>query len=330
MHSSNWFRELTLVVCVGFGLTSGNLAYPQSVESFPSKPLKMVIPFPPGGGTDIIGRAVAAKLQEVWGQPVVVDNQAGANGTIGLTMGMKAAPDGYTITFISTATSINPHIYPSLRYDLLRDFTPVTQLTTQPYVLVVHPSLPVRNMKELIALAKAKPGTLNYGSSGIGGTSHLAGVMLEALGGIKLTHVPYKGGNPAMQDVLAGNIQMLFSSILQSQTFIKEGRLKPLAVTSLKRAPAMPDLPTIAESGVAGVEVAGWFGLALPAKTPRAIVNMWSRESSRIMQSPDMMSKLNADGSQAVGNSPEEFASLIQSETVKWGKIVKDAKISVE
>jgi len=305
-------------------------AMAQAVDGFPSRPMRMIIPFPPGGGTDIIGRIVAGKVQEAWGQAVVVDNQAGANGTIGLTTGMKAAPDGHTLTLISTATSINPHIYPNLRYDLLRDFLPLSQLTTQPYLLVIHPSVPARSIQDLLGVARAKPGQLNFGSSGVGGTSHMAGELLASLAGIKLTHVPYKGGNPAMQDVVAGNIQMLFSTMLQAQSFIKDARLRPLGVSSARRHPAMSDLPTIAEAGVPGFEVAGWFGLALPAKTPDPVVARWSGELMRVMRLPEVAKRIAADGSQAVGGTPEEFRTLIRSEIVKWGKIVKEAGIRAD
>ncbi len=316
------------VLAIAMALPQAAMA--QAVDGFPSRPMKMIIPFPPGGGTDIIGRTVASKVQEAWGQAVVVDNQAGANGTIGLTMGMKAAPDGYTLTLISTATSINPHIYPNLRYDLLRDFLPLSQLTTQPYLLVIHPSVPARSIQDLLGVARARPGQLNFGSSGVGGTSHMAGELLASLAGIKLTHVPYKGGNPAMQDVVAGNIQMLFSTMLQAQSFIKDGRLRPLGVSGARRHPAMADLPTIAEAGVPGFEVAGWFGLALPVRTPDPVVARWSAELTRVMRLPEVASRIAADGSQAVGGTPEEFRTLIRSEIVKWGKIVKEAGIRAD
>jgi len=314
-----------LACCIAY-----STAWAQPADNFPVKPIRIIIPFPPGGGTDSIGRAVAAKLQEAWGQPVLVDNQAGANGTIGLTMGMKAAPDGYTLTFISTGTSINPHIYPNLTYNLLRDFMPLTQLSTQPYLLVVHPSLPVKSVKELIALAKAQPGMLNYGSSGLGGTSHLACVMLESISGTRMTHVPYKGSNPALQDLLAGNIQVLFSTLLQSQAFVRTGRLRAIAISSKTRSPTTPELPTVSEAGAPGFEVAGWFGLALPARTPQPILARLHREIARIMHLPDIGQKLAADGSQAVGSTPEDFTALIKVEIAKWGKIVKEARIKIE
>jgi len=302
----------------------------QSADSFPGRPIRMIIPFAPGGGTDITGRTVAVKLQEAWGQPVVAENQAGANGTIGISQGARAPADGHTLTLISSSSLINVHILKSVPYDLLRDFAPLSQLTAQPYALVVHPSVPAKNVKELLAYAKANPGKLNYGSSGIGGTSHLSGALLASLAGIELTHVPYKGGNPAMQDVIAGNIQMLFSTLLQSQSFLREGRLRALAVSTAKRTPAAPDLPTLAEAGVPGYEVAPWYGLILPAKTPVPIITKLNREIAKAMKMPDVVKKMSSDGSQPVGGTPEEFGALLKTESVKWAKIVKDNNIKAD
>ena len=299
-------------------------------SDYPSKPIKVIIPFAPGGGTDITGRTVATKLAEAWSVPVLAENQAGANGTIGINMGSRAAPDGHTITLISTSTAINVHIYPKLNYDLLRDFTALSQLTSQPYLLVVHPSVQAKNIRELIALAKAKPGALNYGSSGIGGTSHLSGALLSTMAGVQMTHVPYKGGNPAMLDVVAGNIHMLFSTLLQSQSFLKDGRLRAIAISTAARSPAAPDVPTIAESGVPGYEVAPWYGLLLPARTPDPIIGKLSKEVMRIMRLPDVAPRMAADGSVAVGSTPEQFSALLKVETAKWGKVVKEAGITAE
>lgn len=317
-----------LVISCAFAASAGALA--QGADNFPSRQIRMIIPFAPGGGTDITGRTVAAKLQEAWGQPVIAENQAGANGTIGISQGARAPADGYTLTLISSSSLINVHILSSVPYDLLRDFAPLSQLTAQPYALVVHPSVPAKNVKELLAYAKANPGKLNYGSSGIGGTSHLSGALLASLAGIELTHVPYKGGNPAMQDVIAGNIQMLFSTLLQSQSFLKEGRLRALAVSTAKRTPAAPDLPTLAEAGVPGYEVAPWYGLILPAKTPTPIVTKLNREIAKAMKMPDVVKKMSSDGSQPVGGTPEEFGALLKTESVKWAKIVKDANIKAD
>ena len=305
-------------------------ALAQNADNFPNKPMRMIIPFAPGGGTDITGRTVAAELQKTWGQPVVADNQSGANGTIGINMGAKAPADGYTMTLISSSSVINSHILTSVPYDLLRDFTPLSQLTAQPYALVVYPSIPAKNVKELIAFAKANPGKLNYGSSGVGGTSHLAGALFGSLAGIDITHVPYKGGNPAMLDVLAGNIQMLYSTLLQSQAYLKSGKLRALAVSTAQRSPAAPDIPTMAEAGVPGYEVAPWYGLILPTKISQPIVGKLSKEVIRIMRSAEVAPKLAAEGSQAVGSTPEQFAVYLKAEDAKWAKIVREQNIKAD
>jgi len=309
------------------GLLNSSPAVGQGIDAFPNKPMKLIIPFAPGGGTDIVGRTVALKLQEAWGFPVIADNQAGASGLIGINLGMKASPDGHTMTFVTAGIAVNPQINPDLRYDLLRDFAALSQLTSQPLVLVVNPSFQARTVKEIIALAKASPGTLNYGSSGVGGTAHLASELFASLAGIKMTHVPYKGGNPAMQDVVAGNTQMIFSSIAQAQSLLKAGRLRSIAVTTSRRAAVLPDLPTIAEAGVPGYEVAGWWGLVLPNKVPESSITKLNRELARIVHLPDVAEKFAADGSQAVGGTAEEFRVLIKTEITKWGKIVKEAGI---
>ena len=331
MSSKPFSLRLCALALTALGVwgTSSSV-FAQGVDNFPSKPIRLIIPFAPGGGTDITGRTVAAKLQEAFGQTVLAENQAGANGTIGINMGARAPADGYTLTLISSSSLINVHILPKIPYDLLRDFAPLSQLTAQPYALVVHPSVPAKNVKELIAYAKANPGKLNYGSSGIGGTSHLSGALLASLAGVQLTHVPYKGGNPAMQDVIAGNIQMLFSTLLQSQVFLKDGRLRALAVSTAKRSPAAPDLPTIAEAGVPGYEVAPWYGLIVPAKTPVPIITTLNREVVKAMRLPDVVKRMSSDGSQPVGSTPEEFGALLKTEFVKWGKIVKDNNIRME
>lgn len=299
-------------------------------QNYPTKPIRLIVPFAPGGGTDITARAIALKLTEAWGQTVVPDNRTGANGTIGVDIAAKSAPDGYTLTMISSSHSVNVSLYKKLPYDLIRDLSPITQATTQPYALVVHPSVPAKSVKELIALAKAKPGTLNYGSSGNGGLSHLSGALFSSLAGINITHIPYKGGAPAMTDVIAGQIQMLFSTILQSHAHIKAGRLRPLAVTTVKRSAAAPELPTMREAGVPGYEVAGWYGILAPAKTPQPIITKLNQEIVRILHTDELKDRLSADGSEPVGNTPEQFGAHIKSEVAKWSKVVKEAGIRAE
>jgi tripartite-type tricarboxylate transporter receptor subunit TctC len=303
---------------------------PAAAQDYPTKPIRLIVPFAPSGGTDLTARAIAAKLTESWGQTVVADNRPGANGTIAVELAVKSAPDGYTLTMISSSHSVNSTLYPKLPYDLVRDLAPITQATSQPYALVVHPSVPAKSVKELIALAKAKPGGLNYGSSGTGGFSHLAGALLASSAGIELVHVPYKGGAPALTDVISGQIQMLFSTLLQSQAQIKAGRLRALAVTTAKRTPAAPELPTMIEAGVPGYVVTGWYGILAPAKTPAPIIAKLNGEIVRILHLPEVKERLAADGSEPVGNTPQEFGAHIASEIAKWRKVVQAAGIKVD
>jgi len=298
---------------------------------FPSRAIRLVVPFAPGGGTDIVARTVAQKLTDAWKQPVVVDNRAGGNGTIGANLVAKSAPDGYTLSMITASHSVNVTLQGSKHpYDLVKDFAPVSQVTRQPYVLVVNPKLPVTSVNDLVALAKAKPGTLNYGSSGVGGTSHLAGALLCSLAGIRMTHVPYRGGEPAMADVAAGQIDMLFSTLLQSHGLIEAGRLRPLAVTTATRSAALPNLPTMQEAGVPRYEVSPWYGIVAPGGTPSAIVEKLSREIARIVHLPDVVQKMAVDGSEPVGSSPAQFAVHIKSEVEKWRDLIHEAGIRTE
>jgi len=305
-------------------------AHAETAQAYPSKPIRLIVPFAPGGGTDITARAIAQKLTERWGQQVVVDNRPGANGTIGLDLAAHAPADGYTLTMISASHSVNVSLFRKLPYDLIQDFAPVTQATSQPYALVVHPSVPAKSVQDLVALARAKPGALNYGSSGSGGFSHLSGALFASLARINITHIPYKGGNPALTDVIAGQIQMLFSTLLQSDAHIRSGRLRALAVTTTKRSPAAPDVPTMQEAGVAGYEVSGWYGMLAPGKTPRPVVARLNQEVTGILQMPEIKARLSGDGSEPVGSTSEAFAAHIKSEIAKWAKVVKEAGIRVE
>lgn len=325
MRNTHIALSLALLAASG-----ANAAEPGPAGDYPSKPIRLIVPFAPGGGTDITARGIAAKLGEAWGQTVVADNRAGANGTIGVDIATKSPPDGYTLTMISSSHSVNVSLYKKLSYDLVKDLSPITQATTQPYALVVHPSVAAKTVKELVALAKAKPGTLNYGSSGNGGLSHLSGALLSSLAGIQITHIPYKGGAPAMTDVIAGQIQMLFSTILQSQAHLKAGRLRALAVTTAKRSAGAPELPTMQEAGIAGYEVAGWYGVLAPANTPQPIIMKLNREIVRILQTQEMKDRLAADGSEAVGSTPAQFHAHIKAEIGKWSKVVREANIRGE
>jgi len=333
----NIFRETSMKLSffiggtiAAFAISGIAAAQDKAVADYPSKPIRMIVPFAPGGGTDITARTIAQKLTERWGQQVITDNRPGANGTIGADLIAKAAPDGYIFGMISSSHSVNPSLMKKLSYDLVQDLAPITQATTQPYALVVHPSLPAKSMKELIALARARPGALNYGSSGTGGLSHLSGALLGSLAKIDIVHIPYKGGNPAMIDVIAGQIQMLYSTLLQAQTHIKSGKLRALGVTTAARSPAAPQLPTMQEAGIAGYEVAGWYGVVAPAKMPPAIVAKLNQEIVRILQSPDVKERMSADGSEPVGSTPEQFGTHIKNEVAKWRKLIQETGIRAE
>lgn len=292
-------------------------------QNYPTKPIRLIVPFAPGGGTDITARSIALKLGESWKQQVIVDNRPGANGTIGVDLAAKAAPDGYTLTMISSSHAVNVSLLKTVPYDLLKDLTPVTQATRQPYSLVVHPSLPVKSVKQLVALAKSRPGALNFGSSGAGGLSHLAGSLFAALANVNIVHIPYKGGNPAMIDVIAGQIQLLFSTLLQAGPHVKSGKLRALAVTTAKRWPGTPELPTMMEAGVAGYEVTQWYGVLAPARVPPEIVARLNNEIARILHEPEVVKRLAADGAEAVSNTPVEFGAHVRSEVAKYAKIIQ-------
>lgn len=305
--------------------TFGPRAFAQRQSGdYPNRPIRLLCPFAPAGGVDITARSIAQKLSESWGQPVVVENRPGANGMIAVDIAAKSAPDGYTLTMISSSHSVNVTLQGHQPYDLEHDLVPITQATTQPYVLVVNPTLPVHTVADIVAMAKAQPGMLTYGSSGIGGFSHLAGAMFGSLAGIKLTHVPYKGGALAMADVIGGQVNMLFSTILQSHGHILAGRLRPIAVSTPKRAPALPEIPTMEESGVKGYEMAGWYGVLAPRGTPQPIVDKLNQEIVRILHLPETRARLAADGSEPVGSSPEAFGAHIHKEIVRWRKLIQE------
>ena len=323
--SSSLLLGPAAAMAFALALSSGGHA-----QAYPAKPIRLIIPFAPGGGTDITGRAIAQKLGETFGQTVLVDNRPGANGTIAVETAVKSPADGYTLTMITGSHAVNSTLYPKLSYDLVRDLAPITQATSQPYALIIHPSVPAQSLKELIALARSRPGAINYGSSGTGGFSQLAGAMLASQAGIQITHVPYRGGSPAMTDVIGGQIQMLFSTILQSHTHIRAGRLRALAVTTQKRSRGLPEVPTMVEAGLANYVVAGWYGVLAPAQTPRPVIDRLNREIVRILQLPDVVERLAADGSEPVGSTPEAFGAHIRAEIARWRQVIQDAGIKAE
>ncbi|HYH43847.1 MAG TPA: tripartite tricarboxylate transporter substrate binding protein [Burkholderiales bacterium] len=299
-------------------------------QEFPTKPVRIIVPSSPGGGTDILARPLAAQLTERWRQQVIVDNRPGAGQMIGIALVAKAPPDGYTLVMASTPLAINTVLYKKVPYDPIRDFAPITQVAAMPNLLVTHPSLPVRNVKQLIALAKSRPGELAYASSGIGTGPHLSMELFNYMAGIKLQHVPYKGTGPALTDTISGHVQLLMSTLLPPLPHLKTGRMRALAVTSVKRVPSLPDVPTVTESGVPGYEMIGWYGIVAPVGTPPAIVTKLHTDIAAVLLAPETRERLAAEGGEAVASKPEEFGAFIKSEIEKFGKVVKAAKIPMQ
>ncbi len=299
-------------------------------QSYPSKPIRFVVPFAPGGGSDTHARIVAQKMTELFGQPVVVDNRAGAGTLIGTEVAAKAAPDGYTIFIVTIAHPVNAAIHAKLPFDPVKDFAPISWMTSGPLVLAVHPSLTAGSVKELVAMAKAKPGQLHYSSGGIGTSNHLAGELFKSMARIDITHIPYKGGAPGMTAVLSNEVAMTFGNILATPPLMKSGRLRGLAVTGLKRSPALPELPTMDEAGVAGYEVGNWYGLVTRAGTPQAAISRLHDAVIKILKMPDVNEKLSTQGLEIVGSTPKELGDHIVREIKKWGGIVRAAGIKPE
>ena len=315
-------------LCVSIALAPSALA--QNTAHYPNKPIRLIIPFAPGGGTDIIGRLIGLDLTENLGQPVVIDNRGGSGGIVGTHLVAKADPDGYTVGLCSLGFAYAPALYAKLPYDSEKDLTPITQVATQPFVYTAHPSLGVNNMKELIALAKAKPGFIRYGSGGAGGASHLGTELLRNITGIELVHVPYKGTGPALSAAIGGEIQLQLIGMSSVVPHLKSGRLKLLAVSGAKRSPAAPDIPTVIESGIPGYVFDVWYGMLLPGRTPAAIVNKLNTEMNRALKNPSVAQRFAAAGLDVAGSSPEEFRKQIREEIVKWRKVVAAANIKVE
>ncbi len=312
-------KTLTTMTLITAALAYGSLA---QAADYPTKPIRMLVGFAPGGGTDTTARPIAAKLGDVLGQQVIVDNRPGAAGNIATEITANAAPDGYTILMATIASlAINPSLYSKLPFDPERDLAPVIQAVDSTNILSLHPSVPASSVKELIALAKQKP--LNYGSSGVGGTGHLAGELFNVMADTKMSHVPYKGGGPAMIDLVAGNIQLVFATAASAIPQIKAGRIKGLAVTTAKRSGLVPDLPTISEAGLKGFEANNWYGIVVPAKTPRPIINRLNAEVGKILNLPDVKQFLFNQGLDVAPGTPEAFGAYIKSERAKWAKVVK-------
>jgi tripartite-type tricarboxylate transporter receptor subunit TctC len=299
-------------------------------QKYPDKPVRMIIPFAPGGGTDVLARFLSTKLSEGLGVGLVIENRGGAGGTLGTEVAARSAPDGYTVLFTSASHSFNASLYSKLSYDSLKDFAPVTLVALVPHLLVVHPSLPVKDVKELVSLARRRPGEVFYGSGGSGSSVHLAAVLFTTTAKVEMTHVPYKGGGPAMIGVMAGEASVMFPTMQSALPHVKSGRLRALAISTATRSPAVPDLPTVAESGVPGYDATGWYGMLAPAGTPQAAINRLHAETVKILTAPDFKARLAAEGAVAVGNTPAQFDKFIRDETAKWAKIIRDLKLKVD
>ncbi len=324
----NKIKYLSCILVCASGLVT---ALPSFAQGFPAKPIRWILPYPPGGGSDTIARPVARKLSENVGQQVIVDNRGGAGGNIGMETAARAAPDGYTIVMGLTAQlAVNPALYQKIPYDPIRDFEPITLLANGAYVLAAHPSLPVKTMKDVIMIARKRPGEILYASSGNGSGAHLASELLNNMTGIKLKHVPYKGGGPALVDTISGQTQLLFATPIASSGHLKAGRLRAIAVSTTKRVNSMPDVPTIAESGVPGFDAGVWYGMLAPKGTPRDIITRLNEEFRKVLGDPDIRNFLTKSAVEPDGGTPEELGKYMRSELAKWAKVVKAAKIRLD
>ncbi len=307
------------------------VAAPAAAQSFPNRPVKLVVPFPPGGPLDTVGRTIAQKLTEAWGQSVVVENKPGAGGNIGADAVAKSPPDGYTVVMGALSThAVNPSLYPKMPYDAVKDFAPITLVAITPNVLVVNPALPVNSVQDLVAYARANPGKLNFGSGSNGSAGHLAGELFKVDTGTDIVHIPFKGGAPATQALLAGETQFMFDNLANAMPQVKAGKLKALAVTTAQRSKLAPELPTMAEAGVPGFDITTWFGLLAPAGTPPDVIAKWNADVVKILNSPDMRERLTAAGAEPAPMTPPEFAAFIQRELARYARIVKASGAKVD
>lgn len=335
MHSIRFSSRRRLLAAAGVALSLVLPTFAQAqaqtqTQTYPAKPIRLVVPYPPGGPTDIVARLVAQKLSEQMGQPVVIDNRPGAGGNPGAEMVARSAPDGYTLVVATTAHAINPSLFKNLGYSLSKDFAPISQLTSGPLVIVANPGLPANNVAELIALAKSKPGELNFASSGNGQSTHLSAELFASMAGVKMNHIPYKGSAPALTDTMGGQTQLMFDTMLSAMPHVKAGKLKALAVTSSTRSPVAPDVPTVAESGLPGYEAIAWNGLLAPAGTPPDVVARLNAELKKVLASPDVKDKFEAQGFAASWNTPADFSRFMTAEVEKWGKVVKISGAKVD
>ncbi len=322
---SNLLSRLAKAAIVLLSLSSGALA-----DDYPSKPVRLIIPFPPGGSNDVVGRMVAQQLSIKLGQTVYVDNRGGAGGTIGTEACASATPDGYTLCIVSIAHAVNPALYDSLKYDPITSFIPVSILATGPNVLVVNPNSGIKSVKELLALAKEKPGQLDYASAGVGSFQHLGGELFKLMAGVNIVHVPYKGGGPAMQDVIGGHVKIMFSSLVQTTPFIKSGQLIALGTGGAKRNPVLPDVPTIAEGGVPGYVADNWWGVVVPAGTPAPLVDKLYAAIQAALKAPELKAQFDREGAATVEMTSAQFSDYIKTEIAKWSRVVKEGHITAQ
>ena len=314
------------LVCLS-GVSIAGLAYAQS---WPTKQIKFIVPYPPGGGTDVIARIVQEPLSKELGQQVIIDNRGGAGGSIGSALAAQSPSDGYTVLFTLSSHTINPAIYTKLPFDTEKDFSSVVTVASLPQILVANPNFPAKTVKEVIEMAKAKPGSISYASVGNGSPGHLAGAMMATDAGVEMTHIPYRGGGPAVTDVIAGQVPLLWVSIPAAAQFVKTGKLKALAVSTVKRSAVFPDVPTMVESGFKGFEVDSWYAMFVPAKTPQAIIDRINKATVNVLAQPDVKEKLLGQGAEAVGDSPAQLSGVVKKEIAKWKQVVKSANIKVD
>ena len=317
-------RLIALVLCSLFVAAAG------AQDAYPSRPLKFILPFPPGGGTDILGRVIAERLSASLGQPVVTENRGGAGGNVGAEAAAHSAPDGYTIVLVAPSLAISPSLYSKLNYDPVKDLAPIGLVATVPNVMITNPAVEAKKLQEFIALARSRPGAMNYGSGGAGTSNHLAGELFNIVTGTKLVHVPYKGVNLAMQGVLAGEIQLVFIGIPAALPHIKAGKLRALALVAPQRSPALPEVPTVAEAGLKDFEVTTWYGIMAPSGTPRPIVSRLNAELVKIMHTPEVKERLAGMATDPLTSTPEEFAAYLKQEIAKWGEVVRKANLKAD
>ena len=316
---------VSIAAALGLALPASSLAA-DALKDYPNRPVRLIVPVPPGGSNDILGRFMAAKLTERLGQQVIVDNRPGADGIIGTDLAARSTPDGYTLLIVSTSYSMNPGIHKKMPFDPVKDLTPISMIGTGPNAIVVNPSFPVKTVKDLVAAAKAKPGQINYASSGIGGFNHFGGELFKIAAGVDMTHVPYKGGGPAMVDIMAGHVPVLFSTLIQVLPHQRSGKLRVLATGGSKRSPALPDVPTVTESGV-NYEVTIWWGVLGPKGLPPALANGLNATVAKILGEPETQKRLAAEAAEPMVVSPGEFGKIIEKDIAKWTKVARDAKM---